>query len=263
ELFGYAPGAFTGAKREGKPGLVAAAHRGTLFLDEIGDMPMALQAKMLQVIEEKRYLPIGANKYVTADVRILAATNQDLELLVRQGRFRQDLYYRLNVLTIWIPPLRERPEDILPLLHYYLHKSNEAFGLRRQLTAQTISCLLAYSWPGNVRELRNLMERLVLTARGETIDEEDLPASVRTSIGSARKESPEGVGLRQARDDFEREIIRATYERLKSSRKVARALGISQSTAIRKIRRYAAHGSSPQRALQPSSRKPEGVGTVS
>ena len=238
ELFGYAPGAFTGARREGKPGLLAAADKGTLFLDEIGDMPLSLQPKILQVIEEKRFFPVGSSNQKQADVRIVAATNQNLEQLIREGRFREDLYYRLNVLTIWMPPLRQRREDILPLIYHFLNKYNEELSLRCQLSPGAVECLLAYTWPGNVRELRNVIERLVLTARTELIEEDDLPDNIRASartIGIAHRDS---MSLRQAKALLEEEMIRQAYATLKSSYKVARALGISQSAAIRKIRKY-------------------------
>ncbi len=238
ELFGYAPGAFTGARRGGKPGLLAAADKGTLFLDEIGDLSLSLQPKLLQAIEEKRFFPVGSSNQKQADVRIIAATNQNLEQLIREGRFRQDLFYRLNALTIWIPPLRQRREDILPLLYHFLHKCNEEFGLRRQLSPTVVKCLLAYSWPGNVRELRNLIERLVLTARTDLIEEDDLPENVRTSVRTTDITRQDSITLKQAKALLEAEMIREAYAIFKSSYKVARALGISQSSAIRKIRKY-------------------------
>lgn len=254
ELFGYAPGAFTGARREGKPGLLAVADKGTLFLDEIGDMPLSLQPKILQVIEEKRFFPVGSNSQKQADVRIIASTNQQLEHLIREGRFREDLYYRLNVLSIWIPPLRQRREDILPLVYHFLNKCNEEFGFRRQFSQQALDYLLAYSWPGNVRELRNVVERMVLTARSELIEESDLPDNIRASgrtLGIAHQES---LSLRQARAMLEEEMVREAYATLKSSYKVARALGMSQSTAIRKIRKYV-FGNQPGGENRPRGQK--------
>lgn len=238
ELFGYAPGAFTGARREGKPGLLAAADKGTLFLDEVGDMPLSLQPKLLQAIEEKRFFPVGSSNQKQADVRIIAATNQNLEQLMREGRFRQDLYYRLNALTIWIPPLRQRREDILPLIYHFLNKFNEEFGLRRQLSPGAVKCLLAYNWPGNVRELRNLAERLVLTARTDLIEEDDLPDNIWTTVRTTEIARQDSMSLQQAKALLEEELIRQAYATFKSSYKVARALGISQSSAIRKIRKY-------------------------
>lgn len=237
ELFGYAPGAFTGARREGKPGLLAIADKGTLFLDEIGDMSLSLQAKLLQVIEEKKFFPVGNTKEVEVNVRIIASTNQDLEQRTREGRFRQDLYYRLNVLTIRVPPLRERREDILPLLHFYLQKYNETYGTRKQLSPAAISRLLDYHWPGNVRELRNLVEQLVLTTGHDLIGDLDLPEHVRTPAAPTPP-ALDQITLPQAKAQLEREMIQRAYEKLKSSYKVARALGISQSAATRKIRKY-------------------------
>lgn len=238
ELFGYAAGAFTGARREGKHGLLAAANRGTLFLDEIGDMPLSLQPKILQVIEDKRFFPVGSSTQQEVDVRIIAATNQDLEELMREGRFRQDLYYRLNVLSIWIPPLRQRREDILPLIYHFLNKYNQEFGLRRQFASEAVQCLMNYGWPGNVRELRNLVQRLVLTARTDVIGLDDLPETIRTSARASDIAHHNFMTLGQAKALIEEEMIRQAYATLKSSYKVARALGISQSAAIRKIRKY-------------------------
>ncbi|MEW6399949.1 MAG: sigma 54-interacting transcriptional regulator [Bacillota bacterium] len=254
ELFGYVAGAFTGARREGKPGLLAAANKGTLFLDEVGDMPLSLQPKILQVIEEKRFFPVGSSNQKQADVRIIAATNQNLDQLMREGRFREDLYYRLNVLTVWIPPLRQRREDILPLIYHFLNKCNEEFGLRRQLSPGAVECLLAYTWPGNVRELRNVMERLVLTARADLIEEDDLPDNIRTSVRTIDIARQDSMSLQQAKILLEEEMIRQAYATFKSSYKVARALGISQSAAIRKIRKYVFHdaASAASKANAPS-----------
>jgi transcriptional regulator with PAS, ATPase and Fis domain len=181
---------------------------------------------------------VGSSNQKQADVRIIAATNQNLEQLIREGRFRQDLYYRLNALTIWIPPLRQRREDILPLLYHFLNKCNEEFGLRRQLSPSAVKCLLAYNWPGNVRELRNLVERLVLTARTDLIEEDDLPDNIRTSVRTTDIARQDSMTLQQAKALLEEEMIRQAYATFKSSYKVARTLGISQSSAIRKIRKY-------------------------
>lgn len=224
-MFGYAPGAFTGARREGKPGLLAAADKGTLFLDEVGDMPLSLQPKLLQAIEEKRFFPVGSSSQKQADVRIIAATNQNLEQLIREGRFRQDLYYRLNVFSIWIPPLRQRREDILPLIYHFLNKCNEEFGLRRQLSPGAVKCLLAYNWPGNVRELRNLVERLVLTARTDLIEEDDLPDNIRTSARTTEIARQDSMSLQQAKALLEEEMIRQAYATLTGVRQLEGTCG--------------------------------------
>lgn len=240
ELFGYAPGAFTGAAREGKPGLLVAAQKGTLFLDEIGDMPLSLQAKILQVIEDKQFFPVGSTRQLEVDVRIIAATNQDLEQAIAEGRFRDDLFYRLNVLSIHIPPLRHRRDDVLPLIYHYLNRSNAEHGCRRTLSGPALRCLLAYDWPGNVRELRNVVERLVLTVAGDQVEAEDIPESIRRTAKTLGLAHDPSLTLGEAKELLEAEMIREAYARLGSSYRVADALGISQSAATRKIRRHCA-----------------------
>ena len=164
ELFGYETGAFTGAKREGKPGLVELAHKGTLLLDEIADLPLNLQVKLLQVIQERELTRIGGTKPIRIDIRIIASTNKDIRKMVKQGEFREDLYYRLNVIPITIPPLRERKEDIELLIDFFISHYNKKHNKSISLQEDVIEALLQYCWPGNVRELENLMERLVVTS---------------------------------------------------------------------------------------------------
>lgn len=163
EFFGYEKGAFTGANREGKPGLFELADHGTLFLDEIGDLPLSMQSKLLRVLEAGEFKRLGGVTIKSVNVRIIAATNRNLEEMVKQGTFREDLYYRLNVIPLHIPPLRERPEDLGPLIDFFLVKYNQKHHLDTVLSAETRDHLLHYSWPGNVRELKNVMERLVIT----------------------------------------------------------------------------------------------------
>src|SRR5690606_15279969 len=181
ELFGYVAGAFTGAGRKGKRGLLELANQGTVFLDEIGDLPLALQVKLLKVIEESRFIPVGGLELKEVDVRIITATHHDLRRMVAEGRFRADLYYRLNVVPIHIPALRERADEIQPLLQFYLAEFNQRHG--RSLTwgleaLDALDALTEYAWPGNIRELINLVERLVVTCAGETIELFDLPEEV-------------------------------------------------------------------------------------
>ena len=164
ELFGYSGGSFTGANREGKKGLLESAHKGTLFLDEIGEMPLEIQAKLLQVLQEKTFRPIGGRELKKVDVRIVAATNRDLSTMVKQGTFRKDLYYRLNVIPISIPPLRERTEDILPLIYHYLQHFNKKYGRDVKLAPSTLQMFVGYPWEGNNREIENVIERIVITA---------------------------------------------------------------------------------------------------
>ncbi len=178
ELFGYEKGAFTGAYSS-KKGKFELANGGTIFLDEIGDMPLSLQAKLLRVLQDKEIEPLGSEKTVKVDVRIIAATNRDLKKLVEEGKFREDLYYRLNVIPIYIPPLRERKEDVPLLIEYYLEEFNRKYGKRVRITKRAMKLLLEYDWPGNVRELANLMERLVIL-NDEEVREDSLPAYMRS-----------------------------------------------------------------------------------
>ena len=177
ELFGYEKGAFTGARREGKPGLFEQAENGTIFLDEIGEMPLSLQAKLLRVLENGEIKRVGGNQVRTVDVRILAATNRDLKNMVRKKKFREDLYYRLNVIPVVIPPLRERREDILPLCRYYLEQLNFKYGKSKRFGQEMRLALERYSWPGNVREIKNVIERLFVMTHFDVISLSDLPLS--------------------------------------------------------------------------------------
>lgn len=177
ELFGYTPGAFTGASAGGKLGLIEAAAKGTLFLDEINSMPLSLQSKLLRALETKSFTKVGAVKSTTVDFRILAASNQDLWACTQNGTFRQDLYYRLNVMPIHIPPLRERKEDIVPLINYYLCHYGEKYGRPRCVSQHVMRQMADYDWPGNVRELKNQVERMVIMSSGDVIEISDLPSN--------------------------------------------------------------------------------------
>ena len=235
ELFGYAPRAFTGADPKGKTGLIKNADGGTLFLDEIGELSLPLQAKILDVLENKRYIPVGAAQPQHVDVRIVAATNQDLIQLIREKRFRSDLYWRLNIIKVTIPPLRDRKDDIILLANYFLKKSNQRYGMTRLFDKKVMALISDYDWPGNIRQLKNAVERLVIyadhTIIGETLfwdylrEEEALPAE----------------GKRHATynlEEIKKNLVQEVYAQYKSSRKVAQILGISQSTANRMIQKY-------------------------
>lgn len=237
ELFGYEPGAFTGANREGKIGMVELAQEGTLFLDEIGELPLNLQVKLLKVIQEKNITKIGGTKPVKVDFRLIAATNQDLESLVKVGRFRQDLFYRLNVVPIHIPPLRERPEDIFSLIIHFLEQANKQYRKHKTFSNNAINILMSYTWPGNVRELQNLVERLVITSDEDHISEDSLPDNVKVlpTIGV-----DEGLTLKKALELLEKQMVQEAYDRYKSTVGVAKALGISQPSAARKLKKYIA-----------------------
>ncbi|OOR30290.1 sigma-54 interaction domain-containing protein [Bacillus cereus] len=232
ELFGYSGGSFTGANREGKKGLLESAHKGTLFLDEIGEMPLEIQAKLLQVLQEKTFRPIGGRELKKVDVRIVAATNRDLSMMVKQGTFRKDLYYRLNVIPISIPPLRDRTEDILPLIYHYLQYFNKKYGRDVKLAPSTLQMFVGYPWEGNNREIENVIERIVITA-DDFVTVEDLPLSMQeTTVEQS------GQSLYRMLEEVERNIILKAYKTYGSSYKVAEFLQISQSAATRKIKKF-------------------------
>lgn len=232
ELFGYAGGSFTGANREGKKGILELAHKGTLFLDEIGEMPLEIQAKLLQVLQEKTFRPVGGREVKKVDVRIVAATNRDLAEMVKQGTFRKDLYYRLNVIPIHIPPLRERVEDILPLVYHYLQHFNQKYGRSVKISPSALQMFVEYPWEGNNREIENVIERIVITAE-DLVTIEDLPLSMQKSTIEQS-----GQSLYEILEEVERNIILKAYQTYGSSYKVAEALKISQSAAMRKIKKF-------------------------
>lgn len=231
ELFGYNPGAFTGARREGKPGLLELAHNGTLFLDEVAELPLPLQVKLLNVIQEREVTRLGGVKPVSVDIRLIAATNKNLESLVEKGQFRADLFYRLNVVPITIPPLRERNSDIPFLVIHFLKKFNEKYKLTKNISAGVMDCLVNYSWPGNVRELENLIERMVVITPHDIISRQDLPGALLRRSRKRTSRTGEKAGS-------EREIIEKLYRKMQSTRKVAEALGVNQSTVVRKMKKY-------------------------
>ncbi len=235
ELFGYTQGAFTGAHKSGKLGLIEMAHGGTLFLDEIGELAFPLQVKFLSVLQEKKLTRLGDTMERHVDFRLIAATNRDIEAQVKSGKFRSDLYYRINVVPIHIPPLRERPEDILPLVLHALETANKAYKMDVRLSSGAIECLLAYSWPGNVREVQNMMERLVVTTGSGLIQRSAIPLSISPMAHAAWDEK---MSLKQSLEATEKSIILETYRIHGSSVAVARTLGVGQTTAARKLRKY-------------------------
>ncbi|MDF7680224.1 sigma 54-interacting transcriptional regulator [Enterobacteriaceae bacterium ESL0689] len=248
ELFGYVKGAFTGASANGKTGLIQAANSGTLFLDEIGDMPLTLQAKLLRAIESREIQPVGASQPVPVDIRIISATNQNLEQYIAEGKFREDLYYRLNVIPLRLPPLRERQEDIELLIHYFLHLHTQRLNLVYPGVAQeVINFLKRYRWPGNIRELSNLMEYLVnVVPSGEIINMSLLPPNLmrqREQSGpsvsppvTATVISPEESVT--ALEEMERQMIRDALSRYRNKKQAADELGIGIATLYRKIKKY-------------------------
>ena len=238
ELFGYAPGAFTGADQKGKIGLLELAQGGTLFLDEISEIPLHLQAKLLQVLQEKQYIAVGSTKLQTIDCRILAATNKNLSQSVKQGEFRKDLFYRINTVEMEVPPLCKRKEDLIQLVHYFLNKYDMLYKLEHHISTEAIEILHQYSWPGNVRELEHLIERLVITTPNQTISPEHLPPLLAVEAGNYSMELAQDGSLDEALEKAEKDIILGAYQHLKSSYKVAKALKISQSRAYRLLKKH-------------------------
>ncbi len=237
ELFGYVEGAFTGASKKGKKGLFEAASGGTLFLDEIGEIPLNVQVKLLHVIENSYINKIGKTTPIKIDTRIVVATNKNLKKLVEEGKFREDLYYRLNVVPIHIPSLRERKEDIPILIHHFIDKLNAKFGLSKSISEEGYKLLTSYDWPGNIRQLENTIERLLITVQKDTID----MSHIINVIG------PEDVvdtglqgiiPLKQAREAVETRIIKEALKKYKTTRKVAEVLEVDQSTIVKKMQRY-------------------------
>jgi DNA-binding NtrC family response regulator len=238
ELFGYERGAFTGADQR-RIGNFELAHNGTLFLDEIGELPLELQAKFLRVLEERRIRRLGGRGEVEVDVRVICATNRDLKEESRRGRFREDLYFRLHVFTIALPPLKERREDVPLLVHHFIEKFNGETGKRVQgVTPAALATLQAYSWPGNIRELRNTVERAMILVDGDVIGEEQLPPDVQGSRPEATTlRVPLGIPL----DKVEKEFILASLQRNGGNKaRTAEMLGISEKTLYNKLNRYAA-----------------------
>lgn len=243
ELFGYVKGAFTGANQS-KDGLMAMAEGGTIFLDEVGELPVDLQAKMLRAIQEKEIRPVGSTRRVPINVRILAATNRDLEQAVMQGAFRRDLYFRLNVLSLRIPPLRERRQDIALLIAHFLERMVRNSGQEKMLTDDALKAMLAYDWPGNVRELENCLERSYAFTSGPMIHTTDLPREI-ASI--AHPEASNGNGNGRAKiipmAELEKQTILNTIAELHGDKlQAARLLGIGKTTLYRKLKDYAAEG---------------------
>ncbi len=240
ELFGYEGGAFTGANRTGKPGLFEAADRGTLFLDEIGELPLSLQVKLLHAIQSKQITRVGGVEPITIDVRIISATNRDLEQLVREKKFRLDLYYRLHVIPIHVPSLRERREDIIPLTQLFMTRFNALYRKDVKLTADLFEQLLTYQWPGNIRELENLIERLVVTAENNRVSCGDITACLSQEMVASGDPIVVNriIPLNQATDEVERILIQTVYSSCRNTYTTAEILGISQSSAQRKIQKY-------------------------
>jgi len=239
ELFGYEPGAFTGASKQGKPGMFELAERGTLFLDEVGELSLNLQVKLLRVLQHHEVSRVGGLKPIPVDARIIAATNKDLMEMVKLERFRDDLYYRLNVVSIDVPPLRERKEDIPLLSVYFLDKINKKYNFNKYFSSEVIDRFLEYSWPGNIRELENVIERMVVMTDDKEITTQHLPLTIRNNAHSVINVIfPEQTSLKSAVDELEKQMIKQALKKYGSTRKAARVLGVDQSTIVRKSQKY-------------------------
>jgi PAS domain S-box-containing protein len=237
ELFGYQGGAFTGADKKGKPGKFELANGGTLFLDEVGELPLEMQVKLLRVLQSKVFYRVGGSEPVNVDVRIIAATNRNLESMIKEGRFRDDLYYRLNVVSLEILPLRERKEDLPELIHFFVQEFSRIHNRNiSHLAPEVMASLLDYSWPGNIRELRNMAERLVVLADGEIIGKEHLPAGFAGNKWTPAAVAPD-VSLTKLAEEAEREAIRAALKRAGGNKaKAAEILAIPRSTLYYKMK---------------------------
>ncbi|MBU5312982.1 sigma 54-interacting transcriptional regulator [Tissierella carlieri] len=236
ELFGYESGAFTGATKGGKKGLFEIAGKGTIFLDEIGDMPMNLQVKLLHVLDDKKVLRLGGEKPIKVEGRLIAATNKDLKKLIQEGKFREDLYYRLNVVPINIPPLRERKEDVPALVKMFLDNYNNEHGTHKTISEGGYNILIDYNYPGNIRELENIIERLVITTLGDIVEDIQV-AEIIEPTKEMNYNSDEIVPLKQSVEELERRILISAFEKYKTTRKVAEALDIDQSTVVKKAKK--------------------------
>lgn len=239
ELFGYAEGAFTGAKKGGKKGKFFVANGGTLFLDEIGDMPIKMQSKLLRVLQEKEIEPIGWNDSIPIDVRIIAATRKNIKKMVLEGSFREDLFYRLNVVNIEMLPLRERKEDILELSEYFLEKLNKEYRTSKRLSKEIKKNFYNYSWPGNIRELDNAIKCSYVTSEENIIENYDLPSKTSNKLRIKKLDFKNIKNLRENVEEYEKNVI---YEILKRNKfscvDAARELGIHRSLLYKKIKKY-------------------------
>lgn len=240
ELFGYDPGAFTGAKKEGKKGLIQLGDGGTVFLDEVAELPLNLQVKLLHVIQQKSVMRVGGSKQIDVDVRFIAATNRNIGQMVKDGLFREDLYYRLNVIPLNIQPLRHRSEDIIPLVEHFLNIFNTEYGINKRFSPEAMDILSSYNWPGNVREVENIVERLMVTTESADVLPVHLPDYIITSGANNNSQvyvlnlCPLDEAIRQV----EKQMIQKAYERFNNTYRMADALKINQSTVVRKMKKY-------------------------
>ncbi len=234
ELFGYEAGAFSGAHTKGKPGFVEMAHKGTLFLDEIGELPLPMQAKLLRVLQDQEIIRVGSTKIKKVDVRFVAATNRNLEAAVQEGSFRSDLFYRLQVAVLKIPPLRDRKEDIAPLVRNFLQAFNAKYRTEVVISTEAQAIFQNYSWPGNIREMENLIQSLIITNQKGTIEIRDLPNHMLPSAIS----TDNSLSLNEIMANIERELLKKALDTHGSILEVAKYFKVDRTTIFRKIRRY-------------------------
>ncbi|CAN7208530.1 sigma-54 interaction domain-containing protein [Rossellomorea sp. LjRoot5] len=237
ELFGYEGGAFTGANSNGKPGMLELADNGILFLDEVGELSLALQVKLLRTLQEKEIRRVGATKSKKVNVRIIAATNRNLKEMVQNGEFREDLYYRLNVIPIAIPPLKGRRDDILPLIQLFLHQTNRKYEKDKIINVKLNEFFYRYNWPGNVRELSNLIERMVLTTEEQELTVRNLPIEYKESHNSSLAFT-ELMTLKEAVEIAEEKVLSLAVKTCHTTYEIAKTLGTSQPTIVRKLKKY-------------------------
>ena len=242
ELFGYEPGTFTGGNKQGKQGLLEKAHTGTIFFDEIGDMPPELQVKLLRVLQEREIRRLGGHKDIKIDVRVIAATNADLPALIQSKKFRQDLYYRLNVIPINMPNLHERKEDIPALVTYFANIFNEKYSKSKEFSPDALEKLMNTQLDGNIRQLRNIVERLVLLSPKEFIEPADIEKALTNGGGHVPSSPAEPVSMKAVLKNKEAEMLRSLYQQYKSSYKIAKILDVNQSTIWRKLKKYGIAG---------------------
>ena len=239
ELFGYERGAFTGASKDGKLGLFEVADGGTIFLDEIGELPLDMQVKLLRVLQDGQFTRVGGIEEITVDVRILAATNRNLEEMVEEKLFREDLYYRLNIVPITIPPLRDRRDDIIPLIHYFLNKLNNKYKFRKTISSEALKTLYSFEWKGNVRELRNIIERIMVMSEKDIINKSDLPKSILAwDRANNVIDENEIVPLKQALNKVEKHLLKVAFDTYGNVRDAAKALEIDPATFVRKRQKH-------------------------
>jgi len=235
ELFGYEKGSFTGANKEGKIGLFELADKGTIFLDEIGELPLEMQVKLLRVLQDQEIIRIGGRNPIKINVRVIAATNKNLEELIKSKKFREDLYYRLAIFPITIPPLRERIKDIIPLTELFVGQFNEKYGFKKRFAPTALKILESYDYPGNVRELKNIVERSFIMSNDDIITVGDIPIySEKLYVNSPFDEENKGFNLKEKLESIELDYINAAYEKYKNVREAAKSLGMDPSTFVRK-----------------------------